>query len=117
MRTWITQLRKGLLEFCILNAISGRETYGYELVQRLEGVEQLAVTESTVYPILSRLRQDGYVRVRDAPSTSGPPRRYFSLTSIGRHRVAEMNAYWDGLCEAIVEFRNNIDKGHSYENR
>ena len=95
MRTWITQLRKGLLEYCVLSAISTGETYGYELVQRLKGIEQLAITESTVYPILSRLKQEGYVKARDAPSSAGPPRRYFSLTSIGQHRIGEMNVYWD----------------------
>ena len=116
MRTWITQLRKGLLEFCVLNAISRSETYGYELVQRLKGMEQLAVTESTIYPILSRLRQDGYVKLRDAPSASGPPRRYFSLTRVGRHRVGEMNSYWDGLCEAIAELRDTTDGRQTNEN-
>lgn len=117
MRTWITQLRKGLLEFCVLNAISRGETYGYELVQRLKGVEQLALTESTAYPILARLKQDGYVKVRDAPSSSGPPRRYFSLTALGRHRIGEMNAYWDGLCEALAGIRKTIDGRHGNEDQ
>ena len=115
MRTWITQLRKGLLEFCVLNAISRGETYGYELVQRLKGVQQLAVTESTVYPILSRLKQDGYVKVRDAPSSSGPPRRYFSLTTVGRHRIGEMNVYWDGLCSAMTELHETTERKHDNE--
>ena len=115
MRTWITQLRKGLLEFCVLSAISRGETYGYELVHRLKGMEQLAVTESTVYPILSRLKQDGYVKARDVPSSSGPPRRYFSLTSLGRHRIAEMNAYWDGLYAATKELRKTTDRRHGNE--
>ena len=117
MRIWITQLRKGLLEYCVLNAVSRGETYGYELVQRLRGIEQLAVTESTVYPILSRLKQDGYVKVRDAPSSSGPPRRYFSLTSIGRHRIGEMNVYWDGLCAATTELRGTTDRRRDDEER
>ncbi len=115
MKTWITQLRKGLLEFCVLNAISGGETYGYELVQRLKSLEQLAVTESTIYPILGRLRQDGYVKMRDAPSSSGPPRRYFSLTTVGRHRIGEMNAYWDGLCAAMTELRETPGRRHGNE--
>ena len=115
MRTWITQLRKGLLEFCVLNAISRGETYGYELVQRLKGVEQLAVTESTVYPILSRLKQYGSVKVRAGQSSSGPPRRYFSLTAVGRHRIGEMNAYWAWLCTAITELQETPDGRHGNE--
>lgn len=117
MRIWITQLRKGLLEFCVLNVISRGETYGYELVQRLKDVEELAVTESTVYPILTRLKEDGYVKIRDAPSASGPPRRYFSLTGIGRHRVGEMNAYWDGLCRALTELRPPAQRRQSNANQ
>lgn len=110
MKAWITQLRKGLLEFCVLKAVCRGETYGYQLVQRLKSVEQLAVSESTVYPILTRLKQDGYVKVRDAPSSSGPPRRYYSLTSLGRHRIAEMNAYWEDLCVAITGLQDNCDR-------
>ncbi len=110
MRSWVTQIRKGLLDFCVLNAIHARETYGYELVQHLRAVEQLSVTESTVYPILNRLREDGYVKVRLSPSSSGPPRRYFCLTALGRHRLREMNAYWDGLGEAIAGLRASARK-------
>ena len=105
MRGWVTQIRKGLLDFCVLNAIHARETYGYELVQRLRAIEQLSVTESTVYPILNRLREDGYVKVRQSPSSNGPPRRYFSLTALGRHRLREMNAYWGELGDAIAGLR------------
>ena len=101
MNGWITQLRKGLLEFCILNVLKHGESYGYEIVQALKKVEELAVSESTVYPILSRLREEGLLKVRDVPSPAGPPRRYFALTVTGKLRVAEMNAYWELLGKAI----------------
>jgi len=110
MNVWITQLRKGLLEFCILNLLSKGEKYGYEIVQELEAVEALAVPESTVYPILARLSNDGYLKVRVVPSPQGPPRRYFALTVIGRHRVSEMNDYWDELNGSIDRLRQ-ISKG------
>ena len=105
MKTWITQLRKGLLEFCILNALAKSQAYGYELVQKLKELEELAITESTVYPILNRLRQDGYVKVRVVSSASGPPRRYFSLTALGKRRIREMNSYWQDLCASIDHLR------------
>jgi len=106
MKAWITQLRKGLLELLLLNLIARGESYGYEIVQRLRQADGLQVSESTVYPIMERLRKDGYVRVRTEPSPNGPMRRYYSLTATGRYRVAEMNSYWDGLNQAVGEFRS-----------
>ena len=105
MSTWVTQLRKGLIEFCILNLLTRGESYGYEILQSLEQVEELVVTDSTVYPILSRLRKDGYLKVQVKPSSSGPPRRYFSLTALGQQRVKEMNLYWNNLQVAIDDLR------------
>jgi PadR family transcriptional regulator PadR len=105
MDGWVTQLRKGLVEFCVLNVLRRGESYGYEIVQALKNVEALAVSESTVYPILARLRAEGLLKVRDVPSPAGPPRRYFALTVAGRLRVAEMNAYWELLAQAIAGLR------------
>ena len=106
MRSWVTQLRKGLLEFCLLSLLDGGEGYGYDIVQRLRAVEELAVTESTVYPILSRLRKEGYLKVRATPSPGGPPRRYFSLTALGKSRLREMSEYWDALNRSIERLRS-----------
>jgi len=110
MSTWVTQLRKGLIEFCVLNLLTQGESYGYEILQSLEQIEELVVTDSTVYPILSRLRKDGYLKVQVKPSTSGPPRRYFSLTALGQQRVKEMNLYWNNLQTAIDGLRTGDAK-------
>lgn len=104
---WITQLRKGVLEYCVLLVLKQRENYGYEIVQALKRVEDLAVSESTVYPILARLRTEGFLKSRDVKSESGPPRRYFSLTARGKVRLAEMNEYWPILTQAL----NDLKKG------
>ena len=101
MKEWVSQLRRGLLEFCLLNLLRHGESYGYEIVGRLQTVAELSVSESTVYPILSRLRRDGYLKVRSVPSPGGPPRRYFSLTRLGKSSLAGMNDYWSGLAGAI----------------
>ena len=115
MRAWITQLRKGLLEFCILNVLAHGEGYGYELVQRLEALAELAVTESTVYPILARLRKDGYLKVRVGPSPGGPRRRYFSLTALGRRRAREMKEYWNELYLSIDRLlAESADREHAH---
>ncbi len=105
MKSWITQLRKGLLEFCVLNVVNQGETYGYEIVQNLKILQELAISEGTVYPILSRLRKEGLLGIRALPSPNGPPRRYFSLTPEGKKRIQEMNHYWDSLMNAIDQIR------------
>lgn len=109
---WITQWRKGLLEYCVLLVLSRGESYGYEIVQALQAGDTLAVSESTVYPILSRLRAEKFLKVRDVPSDAGPPRRYFALTSLGRVRLSEMNAYWQVLNQALKQLQNRA-KGAS----
>ena len=105
MKSWITQIRKGLLEFCLLNLLLDGESYGYEIVQKLQAIELLAVTESTLYPILARLKEEGYLKVHTEPSPGGPPRRYFSLTLLGQQRVQAMNGYWDQLAAVIQSLR------------
>lgn len=109
MDSWITQLRKGLIELCVLNLLEQGESYGYEILQSLQQIEELVVTDSTVYPILSRLRKDGCLKVQVKPSSSGPPRRYFSLTALGRQRAKEMNLYWDNLQTAIDQLKSGTN--------
>lgn len=109
---WIVQLRKGVLEYCLLLVLRRGESYGYEIVQALQGVEDLAVGESTVYPILSRLKGEGYLKSRDVRSEAGPKRRYFSLTAMGKVRLAEMSEYWPMLANAIVQLKKQVGKGN-----
>ena len=82
MNGWITQLRKGLLEFCVLNVLRHGESYGYEIVQALKGIEELSVSESTVYPILSRLRVVGFACV-----TALAPSLLCGKVGIVTHRI------------------------------
>jgi len=90
---WTVQVRKGVLELCILNALAEEERYGYDLVKTLVTVPGLGVTEGTLYPLLSRLRVAGLVSTRLEESTQGPARKYYSLTKDGRKIVAVMNDY------------------------
>ncbi|MGD8396591.1 MAG: PadR family transcriptional regulator [Candidatus Eiseniibacteriota bacterium] len=101
MKTWVVQLRKGVVELTVLAALRDGETYGYELLQRINRIEGLALTESTVYPLLARLARDRLVQVRAAPSPSGPPRRYYQLTSLGRSRLGEMSQHWQDVRDAV----------------
>ena len=106
MRSWIAQLRKGLVELAVLGAMQRGEAYGYELLQRMADVEGLAITESTVYPILTRLAREKLLKVRAAPSPSGPPRRYYSLTALGKRRLREMKAHWVEIQHSLNELTN-----------
>jgi len=100
MRGWVAQVRKGLVELCVMATLRKGEAYGYQLLQELANAEGLAITESTVYPILSRLTKEGYVRVRAAPSPAGPPRRYYRLTPLGEARLKQMEEYWADIQHA-----------------
>lgn len=101
MDTWIPQLRKGLVELCVLAALAEGEAYGYDIVRRLGEHDGLGITESAVYPILARLSRDGLVKVRAAPSPSGPPRRYYRLTRLGEETFAQMHAQWRMIRDAV----------------
>ncbi len=110
MKTWISQFRRGLLELCVLNLLHAHEDHGYQIVQRLKDIEGLDLRESTVYPILARMKADGYLRVRDEPSTSGPPRRVFALSGLGRDRLRSLNAYWDLLNQSVDQLRKAVEE-------
>ena len=103
---WTVQMRKGLLEFCILNALAAaRERYGYDLVKTLVDMPGLGVTEGTLYPLLSRLRLQGLVTTRLEESPEGPARKYYSLTDRGRKVVALMNEHVDLLMRGTNRLR------------
>ncbi len=99
---WVTQLRKGLLELCLLNSLCRGAQYGYDLVRALSAVDGLVVQEGTVYPILSRLRREGLLEATIRESEQGPPRKYYSLTPAGRAALRGMNAYWRRLTTQIT---------------
>ena len=94
---WSTQLRKGMLELCILNAIRGTSLYGYDIVRKLRKIRGLVISEGTIYPILSRLKREGFVQTTIKESTEGPPRKYYELTSKGEKILSQMNDYWKDI--------------------
>ena len=102
---WQTQVRKGLLELCILNALRGGRMYGYDIVKTLRAVDGLVIGEGTIYPILSRFRSMGLVAAEVEESPEGPPRKYYRLTRSGQACLDEMNAAWDRIERGIGEVR------------
>jgi PadR family transcriptional regulator PadR len=102
---WTVQMRKGLLEFCILKALDDEERYGYELVKLLVAIPGLGMTEGTVYPLLSRLRVQELITARLVESNEGPARKYYALTKAGRKTLATMNTYLNQLNEGVETLR------------
>lgn len=98
----LTQLRRGVLEYCVLALLAEEELYGFDLVRRLGESEGLVTSEGTIYPLLSRLRRVGWVDSSWRESESGPPRRYYSVTRSGRHALAGFAAEWS-------RFRDSVD--------
>lgn len=98
---WTIQVRKGLLEFCILAALHKGEQYAYALVKRLCSVPGLFVAEGSIYPLLSRMRASGVVETRVEESTEGPARKYYRLTEAGRAQYNLMRDYLHGLQAAM----------------
>jgi len=98
---WTTQLRRGVLEFCILQILHQQPSYGYEIVTRLESLGPLAAGKNTVYPILRRLKADQVVEAFVQESPSGPPRQYFRLTAEGRRKLATLTIEWDAVVQAV----------------
>ena len=102
---WMVQVRKGLLEFAVLNALKEKERYGYDLAHALVELPELGLTEGTIYPLLSRLRLQDLVQTRLVESTSGPARKYYALTEKGRGVLLEMNQRLKRLMKSIVELQ------------
>lgn len=102
---WTVQVRKGLLDLCILNALADKERYGYDLVKTLLTIPGLGVTEGTLYPLLSRLRVQGLISARLEESSAGPARKYYALTKEGRSIMSAMNAYLKTLNQGTTRLQ------------
>jgi len=90
------QMRKGVLEYCILSILKDGEAYTSDILETLKNAKMLVV-EGTVYPLLTRLKNTGLLSYRWEESTSGPPRKYYSLTETGKLFLNELNTTWSDL--------------------
>jgi PadR family transcriptional regulator, regulatory protein PadR len=98
---WTSQLRRGVLELCMLRLLRPRPSYGYEIVTTLQALGPLAVGENTIYPLLRRLKADGYLETFTRDSPAGPPRQYYRLTAEGRRRLAAIEKEWSAMVLAV----------------
>jgi PadR family transcriptional regulator PadR len=97
------QMRKGILEFCILHIIARGEVYASDMLEELTSA-RIMVVEGTLYPLLTRLRKAGLVEYKWVESTSGPPRKYYKLTGEGKSFLGQLDETWDELMKST----NNI---------
>ncbi|MBL6950258.1 MAG: PadR family transcriptional regulator [Bacteroidales bacterium] len=94
------QMRKGVLELCILSIIAEKDAYASEIIDKLKEAK-LIIVEGTLYPLLTRLKNDGMTSYRWEESKSGPPRKYFQITDIGRKVLSELKSGWQELAVAV----------------
>ena len=98
------QMRKGILEYCILSILSREDSYAPQIIAELKAAEMIVV-EGTLYPILTRMKNAGYLTYRWEESPQGPPRKYYTLTEDGREYLRSLDEAWDKLVEQINAIR------------
>lgn len=94
------QMRKGTLEYCILLILEKTDAYASDIINQLKA-NKLIVVEGTLYPLLTRQKNAGLLKYRWEESTQGPPRKYYTITEIGRAYLKEMDKGWNELVETI----------------
>ncbi|MGB0836839.1 MAG: PadR family transcriptional regulator [Flavobacteriaceae bacterium] len=99
------QMRKGVLEYCILSILQDKDAYTSEILSTLKASEMIVV-EGTIYPLLTRLKNAGLLNYRWEESTSGPPRKYYALTENGKLFLKELDSSWKNLIKAVSNITN-----------
>ena len=100
------QMRKGVLEYCILSILQHGDAYTSEIISTLKSAEMIVV-EGTIYPLLTRLKNSGLLSYRWEESSSGPPRKYYVLSESGKLFLKELDITWNNLMVAVNQITNN----------
>lgn len=98
----LAQMRRGAIEYCVLALLASGDRYGFEITRDLAAADGLVTSEGTVYPLLTRLREGGYVESYWQESREGPRRRYYRLSGTGRVALASFSQQWE-------RFRDTVD--------
>lgn len=104
-----SQFKKGVLELCVLTYLEKKDCYGYELVTEIS--KNVSISEGTIYPLLRRLKMDGFVKTYLRESKEGPPRKYHQITLKGRERCQKLRKDWNEFTLKV----NSLLKGDSVE--
>ena len=100
-----SQMRKGVLEYCILSLLAKEDAYATSIISRLKEVNMIVV-EGTLYPLLIRQKNQGLLAYRWEESPQGPPRKYYSITDKGREQLAQMDEAWNDIIATIEKIKN-----------
>ena len=100
------QMRKGILEYCILEILSKRNAYAPDIIEEMKKAKMIVV-EGTLYPLLTRLKNAGMLSYRWEESQQGPPRKYYELTQTGNQVLTEMKESWNEIVEAVETIRKS----------
>jgi PadR family transcriptional regulator PadR len=104
----IAQMRKGVLELCILSIVSGQDAYASDIIERLKE-SKLIVVEGTLYPLLTRLKNEGLLSYRWEESPQGPPRKYYRITELGSSILTRMIKNWRELIGSVDELIKTVE--------
>jgi len=97
----LVQLRKGVLDMCVLAMLAQRDGYAYDIASRL--AQDIGMGEGTIYPLMRRMQADGLVKTYLAESSSGPPRKYYQLTRAGHAALAAQKAEWNSFVSGVAK--------------
>lgn len=97
----LVQLRKGVLDMCVLAMLAQRDGYAYDIASRL--AQDIGMGEGTIYPLMRRMQTDGLVKTYLEESSSGPPRKYYQLTRAGHAALAAQRAEWLSFVESVAK--------------
>ena len=100
------QMRKGILEYCILLVLSVKDAYASDIINQLKE-NKLIVVEGTLYPLLTRQKNAGLLSYRWEESTQGPPRKYYTITEIGKKYLASLDNSWNELVTSVNSIKTN----------
>ena len=100
------QMRKGILEYCILCVLSDGDAYASDIINRLKDA-QMIVVEGTLYPLLTRQKNAGLLSYRWEESTQGPPRKYYAITAEGKSFLNDLDHSWQELVESVNQLRHH----------
>ena len=116
-RNPLTELRRGVLESCVLAVVRDEESYAFEIVRALGSAGDLVTSEGTIYPLLSRLRRDRLVTTTWRESDAGPPRRYYRITDDGRRALSAFAIEWARFRDAVDSLVDHGAQGGQHGGR